>query len=280
MFELRWINDSAPSLTFRHLHALRSVHHGPSRWSTFTWVICAVCRWIWTQPCHSIHSARILLEAARGPRIRGASGSICNKGKHSVLQLQAIDRCWLEVGTSHSISQIVLRHDISLLCRLTNCLKHRHYCHAHWVLILSCLFFPHQLYYPSLFAPLPSLLFPSSSHAFRITVTARSGDPDIVASSDFEFPVGLPYRNYTWSSSQYSSDEIIISKDFPCKAIVPSTLVSSSCNPATSYQPGRGKPVYIGRQGNSDYCGSDLTHTHTRRHTHRQITKACRNTQR
>ena len=129
---------------------------------------------------------------------------------------------------------------------------------------LSCLFYPHQFCCRSLFA----LPFPPSSHASRITVTARSGDPDIVASSDFEFPEGLPHRNYTWASSQYSSDEIIISKDFPCKAIVPTTLVSSSCNPATSYKPGRGKPVYIGRQGNSDYCGSDLTHTHTHTKTY------------
>ena len=141
---------------------------------------------------------------------------------------------------------------------------------------MSCLFFPHQFCGPSLFA---SLLFPpffSSLLPFlacRITVTARSGDPDIVASSDFEFPIGVQYRNYTWSSSQYSSDEIIISKDFPCKAIIPSTLVSSTCNPATSYQPGRGKPVYIGRQGNSDYCGSDLTHSHTHEDIHKDIHK-------
>ena len=26
---------------------------------------------------------------------------------------------------------IVLRHEISLLCRLINCLKHRHFCHVH-----------------------------------------------------------------------------------------------------------------------------------------------------
>ena len=98
---------------------------------------------------------------------------------------------------------------------------------------------------------------PDEDTDMRITVTARSGDPDLFVSSDFEYPRCdrggssqiFNCNNYTWSSRLYSSDQIIISRDFPCEAVLSSTVVSKTCNSSTSYQPGKHKAVNIGVYG-------------------------------
>ena len=89
---------------------------------------------------------------------------------------------------------------------------------------------------------------PQTDTDISITLTARSGDPDMLVSSDFEFPhcVGRVCSNYTWASTSYSSDQIILSKDYPCQAVLPSTSVSKTCNVSTSYQPGKHKAINIG----------------------------------
>lgn len=99
---------------------------------------------------------------------------------------------------------------------------------------------------------------PDADADLRIALVARSGDPDLLVSSDFPNPhcarssSGLTTcSNYTWASSQYSSDLIVLSRDFPCAAVIPSTRVSSSCNPADSYRPVSHRPVSIGVYGYS-----------------------------
>ena len=98
---------------------------------------------------------------------------------------------------------------------------------------------------------------PEGNTDMRISLTARSGDPDMLVSSDFEFPRCnrggdsqiFNCTNYTWLSRQYSSDQIIISRDYPCEAVLSSTEVSSTCNSSTSYQPDKHKAVNIGVYG-------------------------------
>ena len=98
---------------------------------------------------------------------------------------------------------------------------------------------------------------PEEDTDMRITVTARSGDPDLFVSSDFEYPRCdrggssqiFNCNNYTWSSRLYSSDQIIISRDFPCEAVLSSTVVSKTCNSSRSYQPRKHKAVNIGVYG-------------------------------
>ena len=99
---------------------------------------------------------------------------------------------------------------------------------------------------------------PEADADLRIALVARSGDPDLLVSSDFPNPhcarssSGLTTcSNYTWSSSQYASDLIVLSRDFPCSAVIPSTRVSSSCRPQDSYRPASHRPVNIGVYGYS-----------------------------
>jgi hypothetical protein len=92
----------------------------------------------------------------------------------------------------------------------------------------------------------------------QITLSARTGDPDLFVTCDSN-PKHLPVcenngfyatcTNYTWSSSMFQTDQIIISSDEPCSSVVASTHINPSCNPATSYQPGRGFPIKIGVYG-------------------------------
>ena len=99
---------------------------------------------------------------------------------------------------------------------------------------------------------------PEADTDLRIALVSRSGDPDLLVSSDFPNPhcarssSGLTTcSNYTWSSSQYSSDLIVLSRDFPCSAVIPSTRVSSACSPTNSYRPSSHRPVNIGVYGYS-----------------------------
>jgi hypothetical protein len=63
--------------------------------------------------------------------------------------------------------------------------------------------------------------------------------------------------NFTWSSRNYQTDQVIISRDAPCTAVMPGTSVeSAACDPATSFQPGTGQPIYIGIYG---YASTQFT---------------------
>jgi len=102
------------------------------------------------------------------------------------------------------------------------------------------------------------VVYPDDLEDLRVTVTARSGDPDLLISGD---PKRVPHcgigayswqvvcGNYTWSSRQFSTDQIILSQDSPCSSVLASTLVDASCDPANSYDPSSHKPVYIGVYG-------------------------------
>merc|ERR1712159_530943 len=91
---------------------------------------------------------------------------------------------------------------------------------------------------------------PTSS--LQITLTARSGDPDLLASMDFERAICdesniLSCSNFTWRSASYSSDRILISPDEPCNADTTTMYVNKdNCNPSTSYRQGF---VYISVAG-------------------------------
>lgn len=107
--------------------------------------------------------------------------------------------------------------------------------------------------------------YPSRGEDVHITLTARNGDPDLIAtvgpndndhSGTFKYPnchfdAVNPYLrkctgSVTWSSGQYSTDHMIISHDLPCAAIVPSTTVYNEvCNSATINY-GQDIPIVIG----------------------------------
>eukprot|EP01041_Mallomonas_annulata_P003044 gene3044-5962_t len=90
-----------------------------------------------------------------------------------------------------------------------------------------------------------------SNEDIQITLSAQSGDPDLIVSSIYQNPhcdVSEAYwwlvncYNYTWSSRLYSTDQIIISRDYPCKAVLPSTKINSQCDPNKAL----GSEIYIG----------------------------------
>ena len=102
-------------------------------------------------------------------------------------------------------------------------------------------------YYPSI-----------ESLDININVIARSGDPDMIISYNHEFPhcssltssqwITTCY-NYTWASRGYSTDQIVISVDEPCKSVLPFTEIKSNCkNNEISLL---NKPLYIGIYGYS-----------------------------
>lgn len=45
----------------------------------------------------------------------------------------------------------------------------------------------------------------------------------------------------------YSTDQILLSRDMPCNALVSSTFVDPSCNADTAFVPSNGQPIYIGK---------------------------------
>lgn len=102
--------------------------------------------------------------------------------------------------------------------------------------------------------------YPSAEEDLRISVTARSGDPDLYVTTSEPLPVcvqqangySIICSNYTWSSRMYSTDQIALSKDFPCSAVIASTYISPTCDPLTAYEPGKGLPITIGVYGYKD----------------------------
>lgn len=97
------------------------------------------------------------------------------------------------------------------------------------------------------------VLFVDDPEDLDISLTSKSGDPDLIISSQIEsfsceFDEGSRWNyhcnDYTWMSRTVGVDQIRISKDFPCEPIFRSTVVSESCDSKNSYQPG--KPLYIG----------------------------------
>lgn len=96
---------------------------------------------------------------------------------------------------------------------------------------------------------------PEGDTDMRVTLTARSGDPDLLISSDFDHPyctvdnLAPRFYNYTWISNKFGSDQIIISRDLPCESVLPSTSVDLSTCTSSSYQPASHKPLNIGVYG-------------------------------
>ena len=96
-----------------------------------------------------------------------------------------------------------------------------------------------------------------SAEDLRISLSSKSGDPDLFIGSGIYNPVChyIPENfttactNFTWMSGQFSTDQIFISSDFPCSAVISSTHVSKLCDPVTSYLPGTGQPINIGVYG-------------------------------
>ena len=62
--------------------------------------------------------------------------------------------------------------------------------------------------------------------------------------------------NYTWSSRNYMTDQLILSRDSPCSAVMPGTSVAAECDPEHSYNPSSGEPIYIGVYG---YAAAQFT---------------------
>lgn len=92
----------------------------------------------------------------------------------------------------------------------------------------------------------------------QISLTAITGDPDLLASAVKPFPMcerddpTKPYlvncKDYTWKSAAYSTDQMILAHDAPCKPLSLTTTVAEDCS-ANSLPPG---PVHIGVFGYKD----------------------------
>lgn len=52
------------------------------------------------------------------------------------------------------------------------------------------------------------------------------------------------------------TDQLILSRDSPCSAVMPGTSVTLDCDPEHSYNPSSGEPVYIGVYG---YAAAQFT---------------------
>lgn len=98
--------------------------------------------------------------------------------------------------------------------------------------------------------PLPALT------DLQISISATSGDPDLFISLGGFYPQCTPSasgfsiycQNWTWSSTSYVTDQVIISQDYPCDAVMPGTHVSGDCQPR-DFHAGE---VHIGVYGYSD----------------------------
>jgi hypothetical protein len=77
----------------------------------------------------------------------------------------------------------------------------------------------------------------------QVTITALSGDPDLFISEragdqgptclvDQDMYWRVKCVNYTWYSTSYSTDQIIISKDLPCSPVMPGTSIRTDCDPS------------------------------------------------
>lgn len=82
-----------------------------------------------------------------------------------------------------------------------------------------------------------------------ISLMAREGDPDLVVSMVHNRPGcfknsygNVMCSNFTWRSSSTSTDQIVISRDSPCTAVVPGTVIAAGCQ-TSSFGTGN---IYIG----------------------------------
>ena len=82
--------------------------------------------------------------------------------------------------------------------------------------------------------------FPITSDAdITVSVTAISGDPDVLLSTKYEKPkctarssgVGFDCDDYTWLSQQYSSDVITLSHAVPCDKSAAHIQIADDCTP-------------------------------------------------
>ena len=82
--------------------------------------------------------------------------------------------------------------------------------------------------------------FPMSSLTdLQVSISATSGDPDLFLSMGKYYPQCTTFegrrtvycKNWTWASTTYDTDQVIISQDYPCVSVMPGTYVSSECKP-------------------------------------------------
>jgi hypothetical protein len=101
-------------------------------------------------------------------------------------------------------------------------------------------------------------IHPETDDDLRVTITARTGDPDMFLSVRYANPhceiVGdsqweIACSNYTWSSRMFSTDQVIISRDAPCVSMISTTYVAASCDPNIDFITGPNTPVYVGVYG-------------------------------
>ena len=99
--------------------------------------------------------------------------------------------------------------------------------------------------------------FPLSSLTdLQVSISATSGDPDLFISLGDFYPMctlqphstSVFCKNWTWSSTTYATDQVIISQDYPCSAIMPGTYVTGSCS-SKDFHAGE---VHIGVYGYTD----------------------------
>lgn len=101
---------------------------------------------------------------------------------------------------------------------------------------------------------------PTEKENVRISISSRAGDPDLFVSTGKNIPYCPPgstayntCKNVTWISRQYATDQILLSKDEPCSAVIGTTiLINAYCDPRIAFLPGTGQPINIGVLGYSD----------------------------
>lgn len=98
--------------------------------------------------------------------------------------------------------------------------------------------------------------YPDAIGDISISLTAISGDPDLLASNIHPYPYCAMNNNqysaycgnFTWLSQSTFTDTIIISKDFPCKSMKQSIAINSNeCDPNMILDDRN--PLYIGIYG-------------------------------
>jgi len=90
----------------------------------------------------------------------------------------------------------------------------------------------------------------------QVSISATSGDPDLFISLGDFYPqcnvfsrtFSIHCKNWTWSSTTYATDQVIISQDYPCLAVMPGTYVTGDCS-AKDFHAGE---VHIGVYGYTD----------------------------
>lgn len=90
----------------------------------------------------------------------------------------------------------------------------------------------------------------------QVSISATSGDPDLFISLGDYYPqcslskggYSVFCKNWTWASTTYATDQVVLSQDYPCDAIMPGTYVTGSCLPR-DFHAGE---VHIGVYGYTD----------------------------